>query len=267
MSDKCYREKKKHGMGTGSLGEWEEQAALKRVIRKRFPRTFAWIRIFAGIQLDNHTMPGVQNAFRKAVNTGVINFASLPDNGAAFEHVLMTVFLTLTVATNPHSEVKRALRMSLSASFMESHSPALLLLPFSWDHPISPHGSWTTYVFSPRTSGHPTPPQTVLSGMEFSFHSLPLSISCLLLQIVNNFLEEERREWGGRWGGKRKRRKRKETSTMTVCNEMCQSLSSVRLCETPRPSQGNGYPLQYSCLEIPRTEKPTGGTVHSVAKS
>ena len=118
-------------MGTGSLGGWEGQAALKKVIRKRFPRTFAWIRIFAGIQLDNRTMLGVQNAFRKAVNTGVINFASLADNGAAFGHVLMTIFLTLTIATNPHSEAKRALRMRLSASFMESHSPALLLLPFS----------------------------------------------------------------------------------------------------------------------------------------
>ena len=122
---------KKQETGTGSLGGWEGQAALKKVIRKRFPRTFAWIRIFAGIQLDNRTMLGVQNAFRKAVNTGVINFASLADNGAAFGHVLMTIFLTLTIATNPHSEAKRALRMSLSASFMESHSPALLLLPFS----------------------------------------------------------------------------------------------------------------------------------------
>ena len=94
--------------------------------------------------------------------------------------------------------------------------------------------------------------------MGFSSHSIPLSISCLLLQIVNNFLEEERREWGGRWEGKWKRRKRKEKPTMTVCNEMCQSLSPVWLCETPCPSQGTGYPLQYSCLEIPRTEKPSG---------
>ena len=48
-------------------------------------------------------MPGMQNAFRKAVNTGVINFASLADNVAAFEHVLMTPFLTVAITTNPRA--------------------------------------------------------------------------------------------------------------------------------------------------------------------
>ena len=32
------------------------------------------------------------------------------------------------------------------------------------------------------------------------------------------------------------------------------------------PGEGNGNPLQYSCLEIPWMEEP-GGTVHGVAKS
>ena len=94
---------KKLEKGTGSLGGWEGQAALKRVIRKCFPRTFAWIRIFAGIQLDNRAMSGMQNAFRKAVNTRDINFASLADNVAAFERVLMTPFLTLAITTNPRA--------------------------------------------------------------------------------------------------------------------------------------------------------------------
>ena len=34
------------------------------------------------------------------------------------------------------------------------------------------------------------------------------------------------------------------------------------------PGEGNGYPLQNSCLEIPRTEEPGGlHTVHGVTKS
>ena len=33
------------------------------------------------------------------------------------------------------------------------------------------------------------------------------------------------------------------------------------------PGAGNGNPLQYSCLENPRTEKPGQATVHGVPKS
>ena len=33
------------------------------------------------------------------------------------------------------------------------------------------------------------------------------------------------------------------------------------------PGEGNGNPLQYSCLEIPWMEEPGGSTVHGVAKS
>ena len=33
------------------------------------------------------------------------------------------------------------------------------------------------------------------------------------------------------------------------------------------PGGGNGNPLQYSCLENPRTEKPGQATVHGVPKS
>jgi len=33
------------------------------------------------------------------------------------------------------------------------------------------------------------------------------------------------------------------------------------------PGEGNGNPLQYSCLENPWTEDPGGATVHGVSKS
>ena len=33
------------------------------------------------------------------------------------------------------------------------------------------------------------------------------------------------------------------------------------------PGEGNGNPLQYSCLENPWTEEPGGATVHGVSKS
>lgn len=54
--------------------------------------------------------------------------------------------------------------------------------------------------------------------MEFFPHSLSLLVSCLLFQIVNDFLkkEDEIKEWGGSRGEKKwKRRKRKETPNMS----------------------------------------------------
>lgn len=159
------------------------------MIRKRLLRTSAWNRSFVKIQLDNCTMPRVQQVFRTASNSGVINFTSPADNGAASEHLPVTLFLTLTIVTNPHAFWDRVYSQNEPVCSLHGEPLAcsalisflfktILFLPVDTGPPVSS---------CPAQMGILPPLKTVLGEMEFFSHSLPLCVSCPLLQIVNSF--------------------------------------------------------------------------------
>ena len=58
-----------------------------------------------------------------------------------------------------------------------------------------------------------------------------------------------------------------KTKSCTDTKFSTPGLSNIDTGQVPRTGEGNGYPLQYSCLENPRGRGAWQSTVHGVAKS